>query len=110
MRKDIKYSLVLAVLIEAFGCGEGDTSNISVNDRYELPWKSPGNELLQIGKVLVVNKITGCGELYVRRRKTGDNEYLVACTRDTKNWRYYVVKTNESTVEGPLTDRIPSPY
>jgi len=105
-----KYTIALVVSIGLFACGEVVTSNVSVNDQYQLPWKSPERELIQIGKTLVRSKITGCGELYVRKSKTSDSEYLVACTRNTTEWRFYVVKTNDNTVNGPLTDKIPSPY
>lgn len=46
---------------------------------------------LDISKVLVKNKVSGCGEYRYKESSKNSNEYLLQCSRDGKNWRTMVV-------------------
>ncbi|OUL63696.1 hypothetical protein [Flavobacterium sp. AJR] len=72
-----------------------EESNTAINDRrtYETNWREPTNkELLTISKLMIKNNIKGCGEYHVKEIENG--EYLIACTRDGKNWTYYIAWPN----------------
>lgn len=78
---------------------------------YSGDWKSPdGAILVAISKALSKNKVRDCGEYYYKPKNDGTANYLVAGTRNGKSWHYYIVKTNEGEVEGPLTGRYSAPY
>ena len=54
---------------------------------------------MDVTKVLVSNKIRGCGEYKYRVNLSKRNEYLVHCTRDGKNWVPYLVSTSNGTAK-----------
>jgi len=63
---------------------------------------------IDFGRILVSNNIVGCGEYKVY--KMSPNDYLLACTRDGKNWKYYELKLNEKSVEKYKSININKPY
>ncbi|MBW8327289.1 MAG: hypothetical protein K0M50_21170 [Prolixibacteraceae bacterium] len=65
-----------------------------INDQttYEQSWRSPrGSEYAEIGKLIVQNNITICGEYHVKEVSPG--EYVIACSPDGTNWQYFVAYT-----------------
>lgn len=65
-----------------------------INDpiTYEQSWRNPrGAEYAEIGKLIVQNNITICGEYHVKEVTPG--EYLIACSPDGINWQYFVAYT-----------------
>ena len=88
----IIFGLIIAIMV--VGNLNNESSNVIEDERtYVKPWRAPiGDELLKIGKLMVANRIKGCGEYHVK--EVTDGEYVVACTRDGKNWTYYVVWPN----------------
>lgn len=59
-------------------------------DKYYSEWTDQVNDdFFNISKTLNQNNITGCGEFYYIETKS--NEYIVACTRDGENFKYYAV-------------------
>lgn len=59
-----------------------------------LTWRTPkaGYELREIGKTILRNNVSGCGEYYLKLITEG--EYLIACSADGFLWDYYVVYPN----------------
>ena len=84
-------------MVFCFGCGNSTSQKkagtvIDDNRTYSLSWRSPtDNEFADIGRIMVKNNVTGCGEYYVKEVTSG--EFVAACTSDGKNWNYYVVYT-----------------
>lgn len=66
--------------------GINDIENTSISKKQ---WKSPGDKLSVISKIMIQNNIRGCGEYYISEITNG--EFAVACTADGVNWSYYVV-------------------
>jgi len=103
--KTLKGILISTIVLFAFACGSSNQGDI--NSTYPEPWKDPtGEEYQKIGKALVKNNITGCGEYYVRLSAENKGEYLVACSRDGESWSYYLVWTGIDEVNGPYLDTI----
>ncbi|WCM42455.1 zinc ribbon domain-containing protein [Flavobacterium sp. CBA20B-1] len=59
---------------------------------YKNDWKPAGDNIANIGKVLIKNNIYGCGEYYIF--EITSNEFAIACTSDGISWHYYVVYPN----------------
>lgn len=80
-----------------------ETSNISTDQQYSMPWESPnGQQIKIISRALVKANVTGCGEYYVRSSKQNpEREYLVACTKDGSSYTYYIVFTASESLSGP---------
>jgi len=56
---------------------------------YGRSWRSPtGSEYSEIGKLVIQNNISICGEYHVKEVTSG--EYLIACSPDGINWQYFV--------------------
>lgn len=65
------------------------TTIIDYEKTFDNSWRMPhDSEFTTIGKLMVKNNITGCGEYYVRVIKK--NEYAIACTSNGTNWTYYI--------------------
>jgi len=79
---------------------------------FDKPWKSPNSdELLRIGKLLVSKHITGCGEYHLK--KLGDDQYIIACTRDGTHWTYYVSQLDReeiSFLKNEIGEKLNPPY
>lgn len=87
---NMRNTIFLAVLIVLISCSS-DTG-------YSGDWQKPNNaELIDIGKTLASNNISGCGQYYIKG-KYGD--YIVACF-DGEKWKYYNVLTGTNTVQDP---------
>ena len=85
--------MIISWLIDEFS-GFSPSGNIVDDDKtYTKEWRSPqGDEYSKIGKLMIKNNITGCGEYHVKEIET--NEYIIACSRDGENWSYYVAWPN----------------
>jgi hypothetical protein len=82
--------LIIFSLFLILGCGSDKEK--SVAELYPMPWRdTQGNEIISISRVLVKNKVSGCGQYVVRPSAQYEGEYLVACTPDGKNYTYYLV-------------------
>ncbi len=93
-----RYYVILLIFIFQ-GYGKTDKSNSKIEDNFEQEWRSPEtSEFLPIGKVIVKNRIRGCGEYRVKMNLHNSNEYLVACTSDGEIWNNYLTKLNEGSV------------
>jgi hypothetical protein len=71
--------------------------NIEYKGNWYSDWISESN--LGIEKSLVANNIRGCGEYRFRKNMTDNNDFLVKCTADGKNWVLYRVSTSKNKVE-----------
>jgi hypothetical protein len=92
------------LLFFIFGCGSDKEK--SVTELYPMPWReTQGNEIITIGRALVKNKITVCGEYVVRPSAQYEGEYLVACTLDGKNYTYFLVWVGTDKVMGGFDDK-----
>lgn len=72
----------------------------SSNSEYPGPWKDDLN--VDISRAFVTKKIRGCGEYRYKESRTTRTEYLVQCSRDSKNWVAYLVWTRTGAVTGPF--------
>jgi hypothetical protein len=104
-------ALILVVIIFLFlkAVFVGPEKPENVEEKYEAEWRSPGTELIEISSVLVKNKVTGCGEYYIKENKMSDGEYILACTSDRIHWNYYAVWIPSGDFMGPLTDNFSKP-
>lgn len=65
---------------------------------YTQPWRNTTSyEFKTINKILIKNKVGGCGEYYVKSTEMKD-EYVVACSYDGKHWSYYVLYLDSQEV------------
>ena len=68
----------------------GSVDIIKDTQTYSKKWRAPqGSELVDIGRIIVENRIKVCGEYEVKEIVGG--EYIIACTDDGTNWNYFVV-------------------
>ncbi|MCZ8021403.1 MAG: hypothetical protein O9294_06545 [Cytophagales bacterium] len=82
-----------------------NSKELTLEERYPLPWSEPTSEqFIAIGQTLIANEIVGCGEYYIRPSSQDENEFLVGCTPDGKIWKYSIVWTSISKIEGPFYD------
>lgn len=110
MRRLLFIIQVLA-LLELTSCGrttdkrQSEHKELTVNERYPLPWTEPTNDqLISIGQALVGSDIGDCGEYYIRPSSQDKGEFLVGCTANGTTWTYYIVWPDISKVDGPHTD------
>src|SRR5690554_7962562 len=68
---------------------DSHTNSIENTSVTKHHWRSPGDKLTIISKIMIQNNVTGCGEYYISEITNG--EFAVACTSDGVNWTYYVV-------------------
>lgn len=72
---------------------------------YFSHWKDDANEkFLDISKLLVANRITGCGEFYYN--EIDKNTYILACSRDGKSFKYYVAWTKLDKIYSAESDML----
>lgn len=65
---------------------------LSMSDTYIGLWHSTDNtNFAPIAKTLADNNIISCSEFHFKESITNNNEFLVACSNDSKNWNYYLV-------------------
>jgi len=67
--------------------------------QYESQWHPEFHK--GITQTLAENGIRGCGEYKYKASLKHDNEYVVYCTSDGKNWSAYLVWTSIKKVTGP---------
>lgn len=102
--------VTLAVVKACTSMDSGRTNKEATANSYESEWQSPNNdELLKVGRILVKNKIHGCGEYYIKKRISDDTEILIACTSDGKEFKYYLAWLNTEKILGLTDDGIESP-
>ena len=97
----MKYLLFVLVFI---ACNSAPQESKTINEQYPYSWRQPNNnEMILVGRILVANSISGCGEYEVKGSKADEYSLLVGCTRDGTNWNYYKVSLSSETVE-PISD------
>lgn len=84
--------LIFFYIIGSNSSGSG--SNIIEDENtYSKSWRSPvETEFTDIGRIMVKNNIRECGEYHIK--EVTENEFVVACSSDGKNWTYYIIYTN----------------
>lgn len=70
-------------------------------DGYSGTWINEPN--VKINITLSRKHITGCGQYQYRTSIDTNNEYMVDCTADGKNWKRYIVWTSIDKVMGPYS-------
>jgi hypothetical protein len=82
-----------------------ENSKMSIEEQYPNPWREPNHEeFIEIGQTFLKNKVSGCGEYYIRPSSQNSNEYLVGCSSDGVVWKYYFVWPKIQNVMGPYID------
>mgnify|MGYP006948856663 CR=1 FL=1 len=104
--KSIFSITTFLVVLFLVSCGDNKShKSLTVDEQYPKPWREPNNEeFVSIGKTLVKNNVTGCGEYYLRSSSQSKGSYLVGCSSDGTNWTYYMVWVYAEKVMGPYTD------
>lgn len=78
---------------------------------YTGSWRSSdGSILREISMVLAKYKIRDCGEYYYKVRSDGASVYLVAGTGNGKTWSFYIVRSEDGEMDGPLAKQYEPPY
>ncbi len=86
--------LVTALIVASSICAQTDLSAT-----FTEPWRQPiNNEFVTIGRTLVKNGLTNCGEYYVKQSIHNNAEFLVACSPDSLEWTYHIVNTKTQEV------------
>lgn len=96
-----KFLHILLIPLLLGSCSNEKQRQLTINEKYPGKWLAPnGQKSIDIGYVLGLNNITGCGEYYYKWSEDGSSSttYLVACTRAGDNWSYYKVNVPESSV------------
>jgi hypothetical protein len=76
----------------------------TLDQHYPKPWVEPNNEeLVSIGRTLVKNNITGCGDYQIRQSKEKDGEYYVRCFNG-HSYNYYFCWIYSQKATGPYKD------
>lgn len=113
----MKKLLLILIGILAFfwliGKLSGGSSNVIDDERtYQNSWQSPNSEqLVSISKLMVKNNISGCGEYHIKEIES--QEYIIACTSDGTNWKYYVAWTRNDEIKlanDEMENRLTPPY
>ena len=105
--KKIIYILLILIGFAFIYISTFDSKAKTISETYTGEWVSATNsEVQKITKTLIKNNISGCGEYYVKESKENNNEYLVACSSDVKNWNLYIVWSEIGEIQGPLTNPI----
>ena len=87
--------VTLVIYINFFSSNDkGDIGDSSI--KYEANWHEDFNT--EISKTFVKNGIRGCGQYSYKARQTYISEYLVRCTADGVNYKYYLVWTSIQNV------------
>ncbi|MBC7556899.1 MAG: hypothetical protein H7195_08065 [Chryseobacterium sp.] len=61
-----------------------------LGDKYYSNWEEPStNDFALLTKILSKNNTSNCSNFFVN--KVRDDEYIIACTDDELNFRYFVV-------------------
>ncbi|QEL02973.1 hypothetical protein FKG96_19815 [Olivibacter sp. LS-1] len=111
MKRAYLWLFVIMAILYLIGTVTKNASSADENI-FDKPWKSPNNdELLTIGKLLVSKRITGCGEYHLK--ELGDDQYIIACTKDGTHWIYYVSQPNRkeiSFLKNEIGERLNPPY
>jgi len=94
MSQKITPILLLLSIFISSGCIDAK------EDKFEEKWSDSSN--IQISRTLVKNNIRGCGEFKYKKNLNYNNEYLVRCTRDGKNWRAYTIYGLSEEILGPF--------
>ena len=106
MKKIILVLFVLLIAAFIYISTFGNNKK-AINETYIGEWVSANNsEAQKITKTLIKNNISGCGEYYVKESTENNNEYLVACSSDGKNWNLYIVWSEIEEIQGPLSNPI----
>ena len=84
-------------------CGNQPSSSAASSaptEAYPGPWRTDGPALDQIAVALGRNSVSGCGEFHYRfsQGNPDSGEALVYCTRDGREWAYYLVFYNINEV------------
>lgn len=67
-------------------------------EQYPGAWREPSTDVM---RTLAKRGTRGCGEFYQKPHVSSRGEYVIACTRDGRIWRGYLVWTGSEQVLGP---------
>lgn len=101
MTKKVLWILIIVVIFGIYLVQKfAEDNNLDLNhdeNIYLISWRLPhGNEYGDIGRLMIANGLTGCGEYYVKEIVT--DEYAIACTGDGLNWTYYHAWLNTKSI------------
>lgn len=87
-------SIVLLAALYVAGC----EAPPEPAEEFSGNWREPTGEVM---RTLASNGIEGCGEFYQKESTTSANTFAVACTRDQRIWKAYMVWPAIDEVMGP---------
>ena len=90
MKKKWIILIVTIVILIIIGQINNENKNpIIVTQSKPASWRLPEtSEFVKFGRLMINNGIKGCGEYHLK--VVGSNEYIIACTKNGKDWVYYV--------------------
>ncbi len=91
--------LLTALIVFLYILGSRDSGGNVISDErnYSKSWRLPnGNELIEIGRIIIKNEIKVCGEYHLKEINT--KEFVIACSADGTTWDYFVVYTSNQKI------------
>lgn len=88
--------IVIAISNPKIDNGNSSSNDLPNNEFYEscnYEWRGPNTsneEYLTLARILIKYNITGCAFMEVKYVKSM-GEYVIACSSDGLNWKYYIV-------------------
>lgn len=80
------------------------TNSQVIREDYAINWTSPSEgEILEITQTIVENKISGCGEYYLKAKNDNTKEFVLACTSDGDMYKYYIIWPTTKRIT-PISD------
>jgi hypothetical protein len=104
--------IILTFLSLSFFNSNCNNKKLTIEEQYKLPWKEPiGEKMINISRILSNHNVKMCSEYYYRENINSNNEFLVGCSSDGKEWNYYLIWTLSEDLMGPYIDTtITKPY
>lgn len=110
MKSFIRVASIILIIILYLGYWERNyNKSVPFDLNFDPKWKSSTEAPIGVARTFVKNQNKGCGEFFIRESIYNKGEYLVACTRDGKNWTYYIVYSSIEKALGPVSENIAPP-
>jgi len=92
----MRFVKIVMIIASLFVSSTGYCSWINYTD-YPGEWNDTPR--LDISRVLVKHKVSGCGEYRYKESSKNKKEYLLQCSRDGKKWRTMVIWVGVNKVQ-----------
>lgn len=96
-----KIALITLSIVTLFACSE--KRELTFEEKYPSGWYSDGESWMSIGRALGTSNIGGCGIFEYRPHSQYRSDFLVRCSNDGNNWKYYKVDISNNEARGPFS-------